>query len=148
MKPTWILVADSSRARFFVANSRTELQDIGELLHPEGRLHEHDMASDEPGRIASASGEHSYQKHISPKEQEVINFAKSIASYVEEALNAYKFEQLMIIAEPKFLGNLRKQLPDKIQNTVSFELDKNITMLSKEEIIKYLPKRLISSALL
>lgn len=143
MKPTWILVADSSRARFFVANTLTTLEEIGEFIHPESRLHEHDMTSDQSGRIVGAAGAHSYQKHISPKEQEVINFAKSIAKHIDDALNAYKFEHLMIVADPEFLGELRKQLSDQSQKKISFELDKNITMQSKEEIIKYLPKHLL-----
>ena len=144
MKSTWILVADSSRARIFVADTPSTIQEIEDFTHAEGRLHEQDMTSDLPGKGAgvAGAGKHAYQDQIGPKEQEAINFAKSIANHLDKAHNANKFERLMIIADPSFLGKLRKQLSDQSQNAICFDLDKNITMHSVDDIRKHLPEHL------
>ena len=144
MKSTWILVADSSRARIFIADSSSTLQEIEDFAHTEGRLHEQDMTSDKPGKdtgVAGAGG-HAYQDQIDPKEQEAINFAKSVAKHLDEEHNSNKFEQLMIISDPSFLGKLRKQLSDQSRKAVCFELDKNITTHSIDDIRKHLPEHL------
>ena len=144
MKSTWILVADSSRARIFVADTPSSIQEIEDFTHVEGRLHEHDMTSDLPGKGAgvAGAGKHAYQDQINPKEQEAINFAKSVAKYFDDAHIANKFEKLMIISDPSFLGKLRKQLSDQSRNAVCFELDKNITTHSADDIRKHLPEHL------
>jgi len=144
MKSYWILVADSSLARIFVADTPSTLQEIEVFAHTEGRLHEQDMTSDLPGKDAGVigAGGHAYQDQIGPKEQEAINFAKSIAKHLDEARNSNKFKKLMIIADPAFLGKLRKQLSEQTQKVVSFELDKNITAHSADDIRKHLPEHL------
>ncbi|NOR71978.1 MAG: host attachment protein [Methylomarinum sp.] len=142
MNSTWILVADSSRARIFVASTPATLQEIDGFAHTAGRLHEQDMTSDLPGKDAGVAGAggHAYQDKTTPKEQEAIDFAKHIARHLDEAHNLNKFGKLMIISDPSFLGELRKQLSSQIQKAVSFELDKNITAHGTEDIIKHLPK--------
>ncbi|MCK4842227.1 MAG: host attachment protein [Methylococcales bacterium] len=144
MKSTWILVADSSRARIFVADTPSTIQEIEDFTHTEGRLHEQDMTSDLPGKAAgvAGAGKHAYQDQIGPKEQEAINFAKSIAKHFDEAHSANKFDRLMIISDPSFLGKLRKHLSDQSQKAICFELDKNITTHSVDDIRKHLPKHL------
>ena len=144
MKYTWILVADSSRARIFVADTPSTLQEIEDFAHTEGRLHEQELTSDLPGKDAGVAGAggHAYQNQIAPKEQEAINFAKSIANHLDEEHNLNKFERLMIISDPSFLGELRKHLSDQIRKAVCYELDKNITAHSVDDIRKHLPKHL------
>ena len=144
MKSTWILVADSSRARIFVVDTPSTLQEIEDFAHTEGRLHEQDLTSDLPGKDAgiAGAGGHAYQDQIDPKEQEAINFAKSIANHLDEERNLNKFEKLMIISDPSFLGKLREQLSGQSQKAVCFELDKNITTHSIDDIRKHLPEYL------
>ncbi len=144
MKSYWILVADSSRVRIFVADTLSALQEIEGFTHIEGRLHEQDMTSDLPGKDSGVVGVggHSYQDEVDPKEQEAINFSKSIAKHLDEAHNSNKFEKLMIISDPSFLGKLRKQLSDQTRKAVCFELDKNITIHSIDDIRKHLPEHL------
>ena len=58
MSELWVLVADQSRARFFtVADSRSALQDMGELVHPEARDREQTLTSDRPGRAFDSKGQ-------------------------------------------------------------------------------------------
>ncbi len=143
MSYNWILVADSSRARIFDAEKLSSLEEIESFVHTEGRLHEQALTSDLPGKDAGVSGGaggHAYQSKTSAKEQEAINFAKTIAKHLDNAHNAKKFTRLMIVSEPSFLGILRNQLSDQSRKAVCYELDKNITAHSVEDIQQHLPK--------
>ena len=146
MKASYILVADNSRARIFTAETpASPLQEIEALAHAEGRLHDRDITTDLPGKIKGEGNVgHAFEQPTDPKKHEADLFAHRIAHYLEEAHNANKFEQLLIIAEPSFLGLLRNCLPEQIKKTVCFELDKNITMQSADDIRKHLPTYLPS----
>jgi protein required for attachment to host cells len=141
MKSTWILVADNTRARIFTADTPSSaLDEIEGFTHTEGRLHDREMTTDLPGRIKSADGSgHAFEQATDPKKHEADNFAHRIAQHLEAAHNANKFEQLLIIAEPTFLGLLRRHLPEHIKKLVCFELDKNIATQSVADIRKHLP---------
>lgn len=70
-----IVVADSSRARIFTADStRSPLNEIETIAHPEGRIHEQDLVSDMQGKDSGkgGGGDHAYQEKIEPKKQEMI----------------------------------------------------------------------------
>ena len=146
MKSTYILVADSSRARIFTAKTpSSSLEEIEALAHTEGRLHDREMTSDLPGKIkGEGSVGHAFEQPTDPKKHEASIFAHRIAGFLEEAHNEKKFEQLLIIAEPSFLGLLRNQLPEQLKKLVCFELDKNITTHSNDDIRKHLPTYLPS----
>jgi len=143
MKPTWILVAESSRARIFRADTASApLVEIETLAHPEGREHEQDMTSDLPGHDSdkTGSGRHGFQDETEPKQQEAIDFAKRIAAELESARNDGQLKQLIIVAAPAFLGTLRNQLNDQTKKLVTLELDKNLSQHSPEDIRQHLPE--------
>ena len=145
MKKTWILVAESSRARIFSADSASSpLVEIETLAHPEGREHEQDMTSDLPGRDSNktGAGRHAFGDETEPKQQEAIDFAKRIASELELARTEGQLKQLIIVAAPAFLGTLRNQLNEQVKKIVTFELDKNLSQHSPEDIRQHLPEHL------
>ena len=140
---TMIVVADSSRARIFTADSaHAPLNEIETMAHPEGRMHEQNMVSDMPGKDSGkgGGGDHAYQEKIEPKKQEMIEFAKRIADYLDGARNANKLDKLLIVAAPAFLGELRTHLSAETSKKIAFELDKNLAQHDVEDIRKHLSK--------
>ena len=136
-----IVVADSARARVFIADSaHSPLNEIETMAHPEGRMHEQDMVSDMPGKDSGkgGGGDHAYQEKIEPKEQEIIEFARRIAGYLDDARKANKLNKLILVAAPEFLGELRTHLSSETSEKIVFELDKNIAHHSVEDIRKHL----------
>lgn len=50
MAGTWVVVADIARARIFTPVRKGQsLEQVKELLHPESRTHEWELATDRPG---------------------------------------------------------------------------------------------------
>jgi len=143
MKQTMIVVADSTRARIFTADSPSSpLNEIETMAHPEGKLHDRDITSDLPGKNlgGSGSGGHAYQDETDPKKHELAEFAKRVANYLDDARNANKLSDLLVVAAPAFLGELRAQLSSETNEKIAFELDKNLTHHSIEDIRKHLPE--------
>ena len=142
MKSNIVIVADNSRARIFTIDSpKSPLQEIESMVQSEGRLHEGDMTSDLPGKIlGGAGGGHAYESKTDPKQQQSINFAKRVAEYLDYARKTNKLHNILIVAAPQFLGELRQHMSDGTMEMVVFELDKDLTKHSVEDIRTHLPK--------
>ena len=143
MKSTMIVVADSVHARIFTTDSASSpLHEIETLAHPEGKLHDRDLTSDLPGKDkgGDGSGGHAYQSKTDPKKYELAGFAKRIADHLDDKRNANKLSSLLLVADPAFLGELRTHLSSATSERVVFELNKNLTQHTAEDIRKHLPE--------
>ena len=143
MKATWILVAESSRARIFTADTPSAaLREIETLAHPEGRQHEQQMTSDLPGKDpgVNGAGGHAYTTKVEPKQHEEISFARRIAQHLDDARKKNDYQQLLIVSAPSFLGVLRHELNSATAKLVCFELNKNLVTQSPEDIRRHLPE--------
>lgn len=142
MTSIWIVVADNSRARIFTTeNSSTPLQEIEDMTHTEGRMHDREITQDLPGKIKNPGGVsgHAFEQPTDPKKYEAGQFAHRIVHYLQEAHNANRMSRLLIIAEPSMLGLLRKTMPEQVKKLITFELDKNITSFDITDIRSHLP---------
>jgi protein required for attachment to host cells len=146
MQKTWVLVADTTRARVFSTDRPLgALQEVETLVHTESRLHEQDLTSDQrPGRRqgSNGTGGHSMGHEDDPRRQEQVRFARQICEYLENAHSQHQFERLYVVAAPAFLGDLRHGLAKAVALTVTGEIPKNITRLAVGEIREHLPERL------
>jgi protein required for attachment to host cells len=145
MTSTWLLVAESSRARIFaVEGGRGELREIEALEHPEARWSGRDLATDRPGRSFDSAGEgrHAMEQEVGPKEQEARIFAQVLSSRLEAARTRGELGRLIVAAAPGFLGLLRKTLSVETAKLVTLELDKNLAQLDAAEIRTHLPDRI------
>lgn len=145
MAKTWVVVADSSRARIFRAEGRDgRLVEMEAMAHPEGRLREASLTTDLPGRTFDSHGQgrHAMEEETPPKRHEAIQFAKRIGGVLENARNAGDYDALVIVAEPRFLGLLRENLSHETIKLVGVQLDKNLVRQGPEAIRERLPARL------
>lgn len=150
MKPIMVVVADSVVARIFTAEtSRSPLNEIENLTHVEGRLHDRDLTSDLPGKVVGSggSGGHAYTQPTDPKKHELSEFARHIANYIEGARKTNQMSNLLLVAAPIMLGELRTHLSDGTKKLIVLEVGKNFTAHTAEDIRSHLPKSLLSEAL-
>ena len=137
----WVVAADNSRARIFSMQSKgAPLDEIEDLLHPEGRAHARDLKSDRPGRTYDSlgKGRHAKEPHSDIKKQEEMKFADRIADFLESARLREDFDRLVLVAAPGFLGMLRKQLSAAARQLVTQEIRKNLVNKKDAEIRHYL----------
>lgn len=148
MKRVWVVVASSTVARLFATEAPTgQLEEMEEMVHTEGRLHEQKLVSDLPGRTfdSTGAGRHAKAPGVAPKEQEAVNFAIQVAGRLEAGRTEERFDGLVLVAAPHFLGLLRERLGPPTRDRVILELDKNLVHLDGREIRGHLPERLYST---
>ncbi|AAU93248.1 MULTISPECIES: host attachment protein [Methylococcus] len=141
MFKTWVVAAESSRARIFAIDNRLNpLKEIDDLVHAEGRAKEQDLTSDRPGRMLNSSteGRHDYEKPQDAKQHEAQVFAKRVADRLEQARVNGDCLSLILIAAPEFLGLLRQALSGPTAKLVSKTLDKNLVQKTEQEIRSYI----------
>jgi len=135
MTTTWIIAADSSRARILQVTDRDEhLDEIEDLLNPEGRVHDRELISDAHPRFHGAGGPGSDREEMSATEHATELFAKRVGEYLDKARSAHRYDRLHLVAPPKFLGQLRKELDKEVQKLVAEELPKDLSWLNAREI--------------
>ncbi len=140
---TWVLVADSARARLFSWHEAPgPLAEIEGLANPEGRMKDADLASDRPGVTYSSRGHSSGHRMqaatVSESAAEV--FARTLASLLKRGLDGKQCQRLVLVAPPAFLGILRRHLDKRTAQAVAASLDNDLSLASAEEILKRLPR--------
>lgn len=137
MNTTWIVVAESARARVFSrAGKRGTLREIADLSHPESRLHDTELSSDVPGRSFDSHGQgrHGMEQSTDPQDREAQAFAGEIARHVDHGRREGSFEALVLVAPPKFLGLLRSELNKLTRDRVVAEINKNLVEADQKTI--------------
>ena len=139
---TWVVVAESSRARIFAADGpRKGLEEIAGLSQPAARLKEGDLVSDAPGRSFDSGGQgrHAMGNDSDHKHHEAESFAREIAGRIDAARKSRDFEQLILVAPPHFLGLLRRYLTPACAATVVATVNKNLVQHQLPDIRDHLP---------
>jgi protein required for attachment to host cells len=128
-KSTWFLVARRSGATIFSNYGRgTALQIVAELENAEGKLQSSALESDRPGRSfdRAGHGRHSLSSEQSAREHVEHAFAKRLADFLEKSRCENTYDQLILVAGPRLLGELRAALSTATQRLVRLEVNKEI----------------------
>jgi len=145
MSKIWIVVADEAKARILSTDKSPDpLVEVKSLASSEASMLEQDLVSDKPGRSSDSSGvgRHSVGEKSEHKEQYAIRFAKEVSDDLDKNLRSGAFKKLIVIAAPRFLGLLRKELSQAVSGVVSLEVDKDLTMMEPKDIREHLPQYL------
>ncbi len=137
MATTWIVAADESRARVLqVARPEKRLEEIESMLNPEARLQDRDLQSDAEPRFRgrAGGGPASDREAQGAVEQSAQTFAREVGRYLAKARTQHRFDELVLVAPPKFLGALRKELDKEVGKLVKDELPKDLSALSAREL--------------
>jgi protein required for attachment to host cells len=142
-KTVWVLVADEALARILRwPDDGDELEDVEAITDPAAHAREGDFQRDAAGRRAGSapqgsrrsSPQHRLRGESSPVtsagEQdlhlEAQAFARRVAAHLADALRQKRFDELRIVAAPRFLGYLRKEIDANVKATVTDELSKDL----------------------
>lgn len=132
-----IVVADAARARLFKTEEKiTDISELDELGHPESRLRDRELGSGTPVQSANQKG--SLQPRTFPKDYEEQTFAKELGKHIKSLHNDLHFEELILIASPRFLGMLRNELDSTLDKLVSKSINKELLQADVDSIIEYI----------
>jgi len=121
MAKKWIAVITRTDASFFSERPFTRVSQLRNML---GREKNRAMVTDKPGkgrsRYAGHKGIHTVDQGQGPHEEAVIAFTKRIGAFLHKAFAQNRFRELTVIAEPKTLGRLKKELDKNILASAEF----------------------------
>jgi len=148
---TRIVVADQSEARFYeIDRLDAPLRLIGHLTDPLAHLKDRDFKSDAPGRVfdhAAASGQrrgsvahHGTGGERSPRKHEAELFASRIAQELDTAHREKRYERLIVMAGPAFLGLLRDAFTKPVAAAIIAEVPKDVIHQPESAVRAHLPR--------
>ncbi len=142
MQTTWILIADSSRARIFeTESSEQNFLEVQDFANPQGRANVRELNTDAYPRHGTADrGQQAstWEPSVNAVEHETELFTKNLSQYLDKARTDHRFDKLCLIAPPKFLGLIRKNLSKEAQKMVEEEIAKDISWFGSKDIEDYL----------
>jgi protein required for attachment to host cells len=137
MATTWIVAADASRARILQVADRERLVEVDNLVNPDARLQNREIDTDARTRFP---GGNTSDPEVDAVEHRNELFAKRVADYLESARNDQRYEQLVLVAAPKMLGQLRQELDKEVKKLVLDEVPKDLSWFNAQEIERYFAK--------
>ena len=135
--PTFIVAADSAKARIFLTQNRfggwTEVEI---LTNPHAAMRERDRVSDRPGRVFDSfgKGRHAMAPEETGQQHETHRFAHQVGSYLNRGMTAGEFNNLVLIVEPTFLGYLRQELSAATKRSLCYEMPMNPTAYDMKKL--------------
>ena len=144
MSNQWIVVSDAARARLFSRDAEHKLTLVDTLKHNESEAHEGDLRTGGKGEIhdSGGSGQHQADPQTTTSEKHADIFAKQVTERLKSGLNDDAFKELVIVADPSFLGRLRDHMDNPLRDTVRKTLDKNWAQHDTQQIEKQLDNQL------
>jgi protein required for attachment to host cells len=143
-----VVVADQTEASFFDAMSYGKpLRPAGELRNPSGRLLDREFTTDRPGRTAARSigpgrsgASHAVAPERTPRKRAADLFARRIGAQLERDRRQRRFDRLVLIAGPSFLGHLRTALPAALSHCVADTVVKDLAPVGATDLRRYLKR--------
>lgn len=139
-RPLWVLVADESRARILHWPGRGhDLEPVDELTDAAARADRADLRRDAHGRRSGGGDQHmggSVTASAGEDELhlEAAGFARRVAQWLGDAHLKGRFQQLRVVAAPRFLGLLRKALNPHVAQAVTEDSPQDLVKLNQREL--------------
>jgi len=141
MNNTWILVAHRGGARLFENKGPGKgLNLLQDIPHPEGRLKNKDIGADKPGRSFDSHGQgrHALGTEQEPTEHVAEQFAKQLSALLDDGRSRQRYANLILVAEPRFLGNLRAALNAHTAALITATLGKDLGAVEPHNMPRHL----------
>jgi protein required for attachment to host cells len=127
----WIVVADGSRA--------TVYENVGEIGEISLKLLKAVDQKHEPGSHAG-EGQHksSTQEYRDPHPAAKHNFLHALIEDLAHDAQANKFSELVLIASPAALGDIRQKIPAALEKKIVKQVSKDYSHMAPNELSKTL----------
>jgi protein required for attachment to host cells len=133
MSTCWILVANAARGTLYRSDAQLgKLTEVRGFQHPESRVKVSDLLSDDRGRTrAGPNGNHSaLDAHTDPRRNEAAEFARELGETLRAGRVRNAYDEVLVVAPPRFLGLLRDELDPETARTVTQEIGHDWTSVA------------------
>jgi protein required for attachment to host cells len=141
----WVCVGDGQKALFLINEGDEKFPNLRRLAVEEHRdPPTREQGRDAPGRASPSVGgvtgsipsrdRHSAIEETDWHEVEKERFAALIAKQINKAAQSEAFKQLIIVAPPRILGDLRHEFTKETKTKITAEIPKDLTHHTIAEI--------------
>lgn len=121
----WYLLANRTDAVIYEDLPDAPFAFVERFQNKKGRLQEGQLDSDAPGTMNSSSGagtiRHGMDHHFGKHETNARQFARRLAEHLLREHRNKRYDELVLSAEPHFLGYLHAELNEEVRSSVCFE---------------------------
>ncbi len=139
---SYLVVANRNKAKIFeLKDYASSMSEVESLENPRGKEQEQDLVTDRPGAISAPSNRVQGVDAMTGADQtahDLNEFALRVAKKLDEKRRAGKTYHFNIIAEPQFLGALRKKIDKQTEKLVRTTVNKDLINASNEDLLKYM----------
>ncbi|MDX2205904.1 MAG: host attachment protein [Hyphomicrobiaceae bacterium] len=138
-----MLIADGSRAKVMETDGRgMEFRSVDDMTRaidlPKGA----DILSDRPGRTfeSAGAGRSAKENPTDPRRHLKREFAATVVAELRKAMLARRFDRLILVAPPAFLGDLRAELPKDLKDKIAGDAGSDLTNTPEQDLRAHLQK--------
>lgn len=158
-KKKWILIANRAEAKVLEADWRIDhLEVVKDIPFPDGRKQNREIDADVYGtRFSSIAGrgnnssvhgggtpsrqqKHGLNRHEESTEHKANVFAKKLCNLLHDGRTHNEYDELILVAEPHFLGRIRSFLDKETANHVITSVNENWVPLRTNVLQKKIRK--------
>jgi protein required for attachment to host cells len=136
-----IVIANQAQAQIYETQRLGEkLENVASLKNASAHLTEHELTTDASGRAMNrATGIHqTYGPGPVLRETANHRFARAIADALNEKMNRGDGSKMVLVAEPRFLGEIKRACTRRVLGNIARELRKDLAHESVQRIMERL----------
>ena len=133
----WVLVADSGKARLLEMQRKPyAFRQLSEVVSETRHLSNKELVSDASGRVyhAQGPGTHGMNPRSDPHELAEEQFVTGLAKKLSHAAAQGRFEHLVLVADARTIGRLRRVLGKAAADRVLKEQALNLSNVPLQEL--------------
>ena len=138
MKNIWIVLSNRDFTEIYNwPSSKSRPAFVKRFSCNDARLQTKEMRNDKKGRLFEHFSTHRHSTGVQHEENEILmhEFTKNVADFLEKSRKENKFFQMILIAAPKVLGDLRSYLSKTTHGKIIKSLATNPKGFSEGDIL-------------
>lgn len=139
----WYAIADGGRARFVERDENGAYRTVVSFESTDVHRKARDLVSDAPGRVMESAtpGRSAVEPRQDPKRAAKEDFVKLVADELAVEHERGTFDQLMLVAPPRVLTELKQKLAKPVADLVVKDLQKDLTKVPDHDLTEHLALR-------
>ncbi len=139
----WYAIADGGRARFVERDENGAFRTVSSFVSTDLHQSAADLGRDRPARVQDSAGpgRHAVEPKRDLKDAAKEDFVKLVADELATEHERGQFDQLMLVAPPRVLTELKQKLTKAIADVVVKDLQKDLTKVPDHDLTEHLPPR-------
>lgn len=128
-----VAVAGITRLRLFIAEKHHFTETLPEIAIERDKTHR--LSHSENHYHQKVQPDSSFEPHTTPEEIEHMESAKDISKELLAVIKAKNIQEVIVVAEPRMLGFLRKHLDPSIKKLIIDEIGKDYLQIAEKELV-------------